>query len=554
MSKTKKISSAKSSKTSKLFSDILEMKSGDFNQHSLVKLIDEIIVRARGADPDASVLLHLPKNLAGTLRRKLRLSENPRLDTLYFNKSIAENDQLIISPVCSIPPRNHLRNEFLLILAGQALSAFVSAQENPLKENEAAQLATWQVSLSFAPDEVLNGIRHFQSLMGVKSRVKTDCAKSLEESVSNLLTISDNGKLPTWGNFLPNFIIDLEQEKLEREGELKWFQLISRVQDAVGWELDTGKLFEAISHVLKNTIGFQYLEIQILEGKGNKFDVTAVHHRNDTAFGGKLLTVILRPDRRDEILKSRKPFIVDSEEAERTLMNPRLMKYMSLNSGIIVPLVYQKRTNGLLKLFGSKPDHFTKEDVPGMEAIGRILARSVENVKVHTHMKRMATIDGLTNLYNRRFFTEQLTREFKRSKRYDSNLTLIMIDVDFFKHYNDALGHLRGDQVLVVVSQLLKANVREVDIVTRYGGEEFAIILPEANLEHGVLVGEKIRSEIEAHPFKHEERQPGGKLTLSLGVASNTADVDTINELINRADIALYRAKKSGRNKCVTFE
>ena len=129
-----------------------------------------------------------------------------------------------------------------------------------------------------------------------------------------------------------------------------------------------------------------------------------------------------------------------------------------------------------------------------------------------------------------------------------------MIDIDHFKHYNDSFGHLRGDEVLVMVAKLLKACVREVDFVARYGGEEFSVILPEANLERGMLVAEKIRSDIESHKFKFGNRQPGGALTLSLGVASNTADVENINELINRADVALYKAKKAGRNRCEAFE
>ena len=532
------------------------LRTGDFNQNSLTKLVEVIIDRIRGPEFEAQALLHIPQNLAKALKDKLKLSEKPRTSSLYLcNFSPNDDSRLKFKAVSDLSQRHPFRSNLMIVFIGKSLCALLAAWQENGGNNRKSKPKTWKVGLSFIAHEVLSGLRQIDLILSQHDNSDKSVLKWLEKATTSLEKFSDHeSSFSSWENYLPDFIIDIEQHRLMRESELKWFRLISSVQDAVGWELDTGKFFAAISHVLKSTIGYHYLEIQILEQRGRKHDVTAVYHRNDTAFGGKLLSVILRPERRESILHSLKPVLIDRKSAENILMNPRLMNYMDIESGIIVPLVYQKRTNGMLKLFANSRDHFTVEDIAGMEAIGRILARSIENVKIHALMKRMATVDGLTNLFNRRFFTEQLTREFKRASRYQSSLTLIMIDIDHFKHYNDSFGHLRGDEVLVMVAKLLKACVREVDFVARYGGEEFSVILPEANLERGMLVAEKIRSDIESHKFKFGNRQPGGALTLSLGVASNTADVENINELINRADVALYKAKKAGRNRCEAFE
>ncbi len=529
---------------------------GKFNQTSLTRLVEVIIDRVKEPKFKAQALLHVPQVISRVVKDKLQLSEKPRTSSLYLcGFNAAEDSKLKLEQVGELSQRHPFRSDLIIAFVGKPLCALLTARREDDGENRRSVVRTWKTGLSFVANEVLAGIQEINTVLNRYNTNDEAALKWVKNAVSRLEKFSQNDSgFSSWENYLPDFIIDLEQQRLMRESELKWFRLISRIQDAVGWELDTGRLFEAISQVLKSTIGYHYLEIQILEQRGKKHDVTAVYHRNDTAFGGKLLSVILRPERRESVLHGLKPILVNRETSKDTLMNPRLMNYMEIGSGIIVPLVYQKRANGILKLFANNRDHFTAEDIIGMEAIGRILARSIENVKIHSLMKRMATVDGLTNLYNRRFFTEQLTREFKRSSRYNSSLTLIMIDIDHFKHYNDSFGHLRGDEVLVAVAKLLKACVREVDFVSRYGGEEFTVILPEANLERGMLVAEKIRSTIESHKFKFGHRQPGGTLTLSLGVASNTTDVENINELINRADVALYKAKKAGRNRCEAFE
>jgi diguanylate cyclase (GGDEF)-like protein len=156
--------------------------------------------------------------------------------------------------------------------------------------------------------------------------------------------------------------------------------------------------------------------------------------------------------------------------------------------------------------------------------------------------------DPLTGAYNRRFFQEVLYRELKRSKRYRLHLSVLLMDLDDFKSYNDANGHVAGDRALREVASLLRANCREIDTVCRYGGEEFVAILPATNKRGARTVGEKMRSRIAEHLFVGEESLPSKRLTLSGGISTFPEDGLTPEELVRSADQALYQAKSFTKN------
>ncbi|MBI2893480.1 MAG: GGDEF domain-containing protein [Deltaproteobacteria bacterium] len=165
----------------------------------------------------------------------------------------------------------------------------------------------------------------------------------------------------------------------------------------------------------------------------------------------------------------------------------------------------------------------------------------------HEEIYRLMTVDGLTQVHNRRYFLEAVEREISRCHRYGRALTLIMFDIDHFKSINDTYGHLAGDAVLRQLCQVVKAKIRREDLLARYGGEEFGIILPEIDGENAVLTADKIRRLVEKTPFRFEDtRIP---VTISLGVAECHPDCKDPSELIKKADEYLYQAKNSGRNK-----
>ncbi len=158
-------------------------------------------------------------------------------------------------------------------------------------------------------------------------------------------------------------------------------------------------------------------------------------------------------------------------------------------------------------------------------------------------LRALSTTDELTNIHNRRSFTERLHVEWERAARLNTPLSLLMIDVDLFKAYNDSFGHVAGDAILQQVAGLLCETARSIDVVARYGGEEFTVILPDADQKGAHIFAERFRYAIEAANW------PRRKLTVSIGVATRAPAIKNPSQLIDRADAALYRAKQNGRNR-----
>lgn len=166
-------------------------------------------------------------------------------------------------------------------------------------------------------------------------------------------------------------------------------------------------------------------------------------------------------------------------------------------------------------------------------------------------LQNMVIRDGLTGLYNHSHFKEAMEIELVRSKRYQREFSVLFMDLDNFKDYNDAHGHPTGDQLLKTLAKLIGERLRKSDILARYGGEEFTAILPELSKGEAIRVAEGIRREVQNFPFPGREFQPGGRVSITIGIAAFPEDGETANELIHNADQALYRGKNNGRN-CIS--
>jgi len=175
--------------------------------------------------------------------------------------------------------------------------------------------------------------------------------------------------------------------------------------------------------------------------------------------------------------------------------------------------------------------------------------KSKEIEKLKEEKEKLSYTDDLTGISNHRYFIQRLTEEVGRQKRYPTALSLLMIDIDYFKHYNDTNGHLAGDQVLRAVALLIDHGVRDSDIVARYGGEEFAAILINSGQKEAMEIAERVRRAVAETGFPNERAQPNGKLTVSIGIATFSPTLCTLTDLIREADKALYRAKGAGRNR-----
>jgi diguanylate cyclase (GGDEF)-like protein len=210
-----------------------------------------------------------------------------------------------------------------------------------------------------------------------------------------------------------------------------------------------------------------------------------------------------------------------------------------------IPLISFGQVLGVLALDSSQVDAFGETDLQSLESVTDICATAIQNAHYVERVKQLAYLDGLTGIFNRRFFELRIMEEIERARRYGTGMAVIMADIDQFKPLNDEFGHLLGDEVLRQVSSLFHQQLRKIDVVCRYGGEEFGILLTQTSAEYAVSVAEKLRKMVESWQFPGVPR----RVTISAGAAAFPDHGTTRDELVRAADTGLYTAKQAGRNR-----
>jgi diguanylate cyclase (GGDEF)-like protein len=200
-------------------------------------------------------------------------------------------------------------------------------------------------------------------------------------------------------------------------------------------------------------------------------------------------------------------------------------------------------------LFTRQP--LTSYDLSFLGILADQLAKAIENSRLFEKVERLSVTDSLTGLFNHRYFYEKLNDEVIRANRYGSSVTLLMLDLDHFKNFNDTYGHQAGDTVLRSVAKIIQENIRSIDIASRYGGEELAIILPETDAEGAKIIAERIRQSIKSHEFRFNHQSC--HITVSIGLVSYPTDTSAKSELVQKADLALYWVKNHGRDKICAY-
>jgi diguanylate cyclase (GGDEF)-like protein len=235
------------------------------------------------------------------------------------------------------------------------------------------------------------------------------------------------------------------------------------------------------------------------------------------------------------------------------------------NSIVAVPMVHYGKVVGMISAQSYKINAYTKDDQQLLELLATHAAIAIENANLFSKIQQMADLDPLTGIFNRRKFYMHAEREFTRAHRYKDPLSVIMMDVDEFKKFNDNFGHKVGDFVLQIVAEQCKKSLRDVDIFGRHGGEEFIALLPSTKLESAQVVAERLRARVQdanlepARKFLEESTGSGAsldklKITVSVGLATCDDSCTNIDLLVDHADRAMYKAKNSGKNKVVIWD
>lgn len=246
------------------------------------------------------------------------------------------------------------------------------------------------------------------------------------------------------------------------------------------------------------------------------------------------------------LLRDPRPICIVRDEDAKVFMDLGLNNDMA-KTFVGIPLLSEKKVVAVLTF-----ENVAKVDFEKFMLLSMQFALEIKKVLLYETVERLSITDSLTGVYIRRYFFERLEEEMERSRTYNLTFSFLMIDIDDFKKCNDTYGHLVGDVVLKDAARLMKENVREIDLVARYGGEEFAIVLPETGTEGAIQAAERIRKTIETHLFKAYDEKLN--VTISAGVAVYPNDAETVAELVEKADEALYRAKRSGKNVVCIYE
>lgn len=332
------------------------------------------------------------------------------------------------------------------------------------------------------------------------------------------------------------YLVDLEQAH-------KKLSLLYRITAAVQHTSDINVVLNIILDGMVHDLGFEHIAILLLDEEHSCLRITA--HRG--TYRDPQAVIKLGEGITGLAATSRTLIHVPDVTADS-----RYIKGAELNGEeVAVPLIVNGVVNGVLDVESPPTKKITPADLDVLRLLAGNIAVTLAHARHVQETERLAITDGLTGLYNHRHFSLLLRQELKRACRYRHPLCLLMLDIDAFKIYNDNNGHLLGDEALKTVANLIQKGCRDTDIVARYGGEEFTVLLPETERQQAWAIADRIRQEVERHSFSGEDRQPGGRLTISIGVAAYPDDASSDTALLNAADMALYEAKVIKNRVCL---
>ncbi len=243
------------------------------------------------------------------------------------------------------------------------------------------------------------------------------------------------------------------------------------------------------------------------------------------------------------------PLLITDFSKEKQFQRSEFYPHTKVKSVLSVPIISKRKVIGVIQMVNrSDRKPFDEKDLDLLLKLVDQAALAIERSSLYQKMSDLATTDDLTHLYNFRFLDQTLDLEIKRCQRYGSCISLIFLDMDHFKLVNDQYGHLMGSQVLVEVAQILRKTLREVDIIARYGGDEFVVVLPETNVETSSRIAHRVRNAIRTHEFLKKEGL-SIHLSASFGIAGFPEHAKNKTDLIRLADQAMYKAKVMGRDK-----
>lgn len=340
-----------------------------------------------------------------------------------------------------------------------------------------------------------------------------------------------------------------QQEKEDLDKTIQNLSLLYSIGKAMNY---IGDLKNLLQYILSKAIEVTFAEkgsLMLYDMEADQLNIRVLAGMKDTAFQEKVNNneVACRSFKPGEgiagrVYVSAKPLVVNDIKDDDIFIDSEKSYVRSI---ACIPMVVYNDVIGVINVTNKRHGKaFTEEDVEMLKAVADQAAVAINKAQLWD----MAVTDSLTGLYVRRYFLVKLQEELHRAERYDNILSVVMADLDHFKNINDTYGHDAGDRVLKTIGQFLQQNIRDVDMVARYGGEEFVLMIPEAANDAALILSERLRNQLSA--LKIGDFPP---ITISLGIATFPYDGSDMEDLIKKADAAMYAAKKAGRNRVVKY-
>jgi diguanylate cyclase (GGDEF)-like protein len=344
-------------------------------------------------------------------------------------------------------------------------------------------------------------------------------------------------------------IEETNRELAERVRELT---LLFEVTRSLNSTLELDQILKRITEMVGNTLGFREFSTMLYDGALKELEIKAAYGatESDSLIGKRLK---LGEGAGGIAAQTKEIVYIEDTRADS--------RYLRLGDGrdregslLCIPMLYKETLVGVLNFSRPGVSAFSQDEIKLLQSVANQASMAIVNARLFQETVELSLTDPLTAVPNRRHLFQQLEMEVHRAQRFGTPTSFVMIDIDHFKLFNDASGHPAGDALLKEVASLIVQSVRKVDTIARYGGEEFAIILPKIRKAEAMEVAEKLRKAVLRTDFKNGTRQPGGRVTISVGVASLPEDATSLEKLVDAADSALYASKRGGRNLSTAFQ
>jgi len=318
--------------------------------------------------------------------------------------------------------------------------------------------------------------------------------------------------------------------------------------------LDIERIGNVCINNIPELVGVNYASLYILDENNEILHLQKYNHpfllNKIVSLNQEPLSPMIMAVRSKQLIHSS-----DIEVHKRPIIKKSQRAYSSnykTKNCLIVPLICQDRVVGVLNLSDKRTDEgFSNEDIGLIELLSQLVGASIGNIKLFERIQKQAMTDGLTGFANHKTFYEILEKELWRSKRHGGHISLIMIDIDNLKTINDTFGHRAGDKVIREVSKRIRECIRQIDTPARYGGDEFAVILPNTELADATVVAERMVNAVSRGPVSWKKEAV--KLSISIGLGQYDAESNA-EDVTSRSDEALYMAKQAGKNTIKIFE